>query len=125
MKDQIVNRRSLIGALILSSSTLAMGSTGMSLRALLRTSDGEEAVRSIIGEHFTHCTGKEKAISEFYQSLLLGQDHTEKQEFFLELLDSKALDERLSLYVIQEFAISTNYMGIVDGQETVLRMLKS
>ncbi len=109
---------------MLSSSTLALAGAGASLKSLLQSSEGESKVRSILRKHFPLEGAGEQTITEFYQSLLLAKSHREDQKFFLDHLDNKELEERLEIYVIEEFIVSTNYMMILAGETTELRMLK-
>ena len=125
MQDRYVNRRRLIAALAMSSSTLALGTSGLNLKTLLQSSDGESKVRKILKKHFSLAAGAEQAIGEFYQSLLLAKDHRENQQFFLDHLDKKELEERLEIYVIEEFFVSTYYISLLGGQDTELKMLPS
>jgi len=124
MDDRSVTRRSLFGALALTTTTAALGSVGINLNSVLNGTEGERKVRAILKKHFELEPVREKTITEFYQSLLLAKDHRKSQEFFLEHLDNKALEERLELYVIEEFVTTTNYMMVLGGEDKELRMLR-
>ncbi len=123
MKDQTVNRRKLLGAFALSTSTVALGGVGLNLESLLLGSEGEEKVKRIIKEHFQIKPSDEVSLRDFYQSLLLAKDHRENQRFFLDHLDRKELEERLQIYVIEEFVVSTNYLAVAGDDKKILKML--
>ncbi|RZA19670.1 MAG: hypothetical protein EOP10_19275 [Proteobacteria bacterium] len=121
MKDSPINRRRLISLAVLTSSTAAL-SAPLSILDFLKTSEGECKVKAIVHKYFTVADNADTVLGEFYRSLIVGENHREDRKFLMNHLQQKELEERLEVYVIEEFVISTNYLHVLAGEVPYLKM---
>lgn len=121
MKENQFDRRKLLGLALLTTSTVAL-STPASIIDLLKSSEGEERVKAIVYKYFEVEPSSDAVLGAFYRSLVNGKNHLEDKAFLVKHLERKDLEEKLECYVIQEFAVSTNYLHVKAGEEAVLKM---
>lgn len=124
MSDSLMNRRKLLGVALGATSSVALAD-GVSLGGLLSGADGERRVKEIIEKYFEEARGFDAVFASLHRSLLVGLKHHQDRKFFIEHLESKALQERLETYVMEEFVRSTNYFEVQGGRESQLRMTYS
>ncbi|RYZ86025.1 MAG: hypothetical protein EOP04_14705 [Proteobacteria bacterium] len=121
MKDSLINRRRLISLAVLTSSTAAL-STPLSIIDFLKSSEGELKVKAIVRKYFAVAEDADPVLGAFYRSLLVGESHREDRKFLMDHLERKELEERLEVYVIEEFIVSTNYLHVLGGEASSLKM---
>lgn len=125
MTDQNpMNRRGILKFAALLSSSFALGGAKLNLSSLLEQASTEERVRRIVEKHFPNANLSASTARDFYRSLLAAKDHRESSQFFLEHLSRKELSERLEIYVIEEFCVSTNYLMVAAGEAGEVAMWK-
>lgn len=123
MTERSFNRRGALKFLAIFSSSFALGASSLNLKSLLESPAVEDRVHAILKKHFD-LTGVPKAtIGAFAKSLLAAKSHRENSQFFLEHLNKKALEERLEIYVIEEFCVSTNYLMVRAGEASEVTLL--
>lgn len=125
MEKNSFNRRGVLKFLAVFSSSFALGASSLNLQTLLQSPGVEDKVHAILKKHFNLAAVPKATISEFARSLLLAKDHRENAQFFLEHLSKKELEERLEIYVVEEFFVSTNYMMVLAGEAKEVTMLNA
>lgn len=122
MKDNLVNRRKLLGIALGATSSIALADNPVSIIRFLQDHGGEAKVKSIVLKHFPKVSASDQCLGAFYRSLLAGVDHNQDREFLLKHMEKEELEDLLEVYVVEEFVVSTNYLDIHDGKATKLKL---
>ena len=121
MKDSPINRRRLISLAVLTSSTAAL-SAPLSIIDFLNSQKANGRSKPSFANTLRWPMTPTPVLGEFYRSLLVGENHREDRKFLMDHLQRKELEERLEVYVIEEFVVSTNYLHVLAGEVSSLKM---
>lgn len=123
MKNSLCNRRSFLTTTVLASATLV--GPGALAAHWLETPEAFSKVFSILKEHLGLQDEHKTVVAEFTRSLQSSaRHHLSAKAFQAKLKTEAGKDENeLSLYIVQEFMVTSNYLAYHNGLEKSLRLL--